>query len=130
MSGSGGQQGIEVKALGPLFTVTITGNTVQQYTFIGMFIHGAQAPSGATLKATVQNNTIRLPSGSNVFAGLDFDIGNPFEGAIGQAPPALEHGYCLMEDLLKGHRPPSLRHATCRRRYGNWQSRSAHLYRT
>src|SRR5215470_2025521 len=32
----------------------------------------------------------------------------PLEGAIGQALPALEHGYCLVEDLLKGHRPPSL----------------------
>ena len=32
----------------------------------------------------------------------------PLEGAIGQAPPALEHGYRLVEDLLKGHRPPSL----------------------
>jgi hypothetical protein len=30
------------------------------------------------------------------------------EGAVGQAPPALEHGYRLVEDLLKGHRPPSL----------------------
>src|SRR5262249_2636923 len=27
---------------------------------------------------------------------------------IGQAPPALEHGYRLVEELLKGHHPPSL----------------------
>jgi hypothetical protein len=32
----------------------------------------------------------------------------PLEGAIGQAPPALEHGYRPVEDLLKSHRPPSL----------------------
>jgi len=32
----------------------------------------------------------------------------PLEGAIGQAPPTLEYGYRLVEDLLKGHRPPSL----------------------
>jgi hypothetical protein len=32
----------------------------------------------------------------------------PLESAIGQAPPTLEHGYRLVEDLLKGHRPPSL----------------------
>jgi hypothetical protein len=32
----------------------------------------------------------------------------PLEGAIGQAPPALEHGYRLVEDLLKSHCPPSL----------------------
>jgi len=29
------------------------------------------------------------------------------EGAIGQAPPALEHGDRLVKDLLKGHRSPS-----------------------
>jgi hypothetical protein len=32
----------------------------------------------------------------------------PLEGAVGQAPPTLEHGYRLVEDLLKGHRHPSL----------------------
>jgi hypothetical protein len=31
----------------------------------------------------------------------------PLEGAIGQTPPALEHGDCLVQDLLKGHEPPS-----------------------
>jgi hypothetical protein len=31
----------------------------------------------------------------------------PLEGAIGQASPALEHGDRLVQDLLKGHRPPS-----------------------
>src|SRR5215813_4301480 len=30
------------------------------------------------------------------------------ERAVGQAPPALEHGYRLVEDLFKGHGPPSL----------------------
>jgi hypothetical protein len=30
------------------------------------------------------------------------------ENAIGEAPPTLEHGYRLVEDLLKSHRPPSL----------------------
>jgi hypothetical protein len=32
------------------------------------------------------------------------------QGPIGQAPPALEHGYRLVKDLLKGHRPPSRDH--------------------
>jgi hypothetical protein len=32
----------------------------------------------------------------------------PLEGAIGQTSATLEHGYRLVEDLLKGHRPPSL----------------------
>jgi hypothetical protein len=31
----------------------------------------------------------------------------PLEGAISQAPPALEHRYGLVKDLFKGHRPPS-----------------------
>jgi hypothetical protein len=29
------------------------------------------------------------------------------EGTIRHTPPALEHSYSLVEDLLKGHRPPS-----------------------
>src|SRR5262245_60293815 len=32
----------------------------------------------------------------------------PLESTIGEAPPALEHGDRLVEDLLKGHYPPSL----------------------
>src|SRR5215471_6007841 len=32
----------------------------------------------------------------------------PLEGAVGHPPPALEHGDRLVENLLKGHRPPSL----------------------
>jgi hypothetical protein len=28
------------------------------------------------------------------------------EGTIRHTAPALEHGYRLVEDLLKGHRPP------------------------
>jgi hypothetical protein len=31
-----------------------------------------------------------------------------FEGLIGYASAALEHGKRLVENLLKGHRPPSL----------------------
>jgi len=30
------------------------------------------------------------------------------QGAVGHAPTTLEHGERLVEDLLKGHRPPSL----------------------
>ena len=32
----------------------------------------------------------------------------PLEGAVGQASTPLEHRYGLIEDLLKGHCPPSL----------------------
>src|SRR5262249_8906828 len=46
------------------------------------------------------------------------------EGAIGQAPPALQHGYGLIKDLLKGHRLPSpYADAACRRRCGNGTGR-------
>ena len=32
----------------------------------------------------------------------------PLEGAVSEAPTPLEHGNRLVEDLLKGHRQPSL----------------------
>jgi hypothetical protein len=46
--------------------------------------------------------------GFQIFQRRVIEIELPLEGAIGQAPPTLEHGYRLVEDLLKGHRPPSL----------------------
>jgi hypothetical protein len=45
----------------------------------------------------------------------------PLEGAIGQAPPALEHGYRLVEDLLKGHRPPSLCRCGVQKTVWEWE---------
>jgi hypothetical protein len=46
--------------------------------------------------------------GFQIFQIRVIELELPLEGAIGQAPPALEHGNRLVEDLLKGHRPPSL----------------------
>ena len=46
--------------------------------------------------------------GFQIFQGRVIELELPLEGAIGQASPALEHGYRLVEDLLKGHRQPSL----------------------
>jgi hypothetical protein len=46
--------------------------------------------------------------GFQIFQIRVVELELPLEGAIGQAPSALEHGYRLVEDLLKGHRPPSL----------------------
>jgi hypothetical protein len=46
--------------------------------------------------------------GFQIFQIRIVELELPLEGAIGQAPPALEHGYRLVEDLLKGHRIPSL----------------------
>src|SRR5712691_4467145 len=46
--------------------------------------------------------------GFQIFQIRVIELELPLEGAIGQAPPTLQHGYRLVEDLLKGHRPPSL----------------------
>src|SRR5262245_18631841 len=46
--------------------------------------------------------------GFQIFQICVIELELPLEGAIGQAPPTLEHSYRLVEDLLKGHRPPSL----------------------
>jgi hypothetical protein len=46
--------------------------------------------------------------GFQIFQICIVELELPLEGAIGQAPPALEHGYRLVEDHLKGHCPPSL----------------------
>ena len=43
-----------------------------------------------------------------IFEGRVVELELPLQRAVGQAPPALEHGYRLVENLLKGHRPPSL----------------------
>jgi len=46
--------------------------------------------------------------GFQIFHIRVIELELPLEGAVGQAPPTLEHGYRLIEDLLKGHHPPSL----------------------
>jgi hypothetical protein len=43
-----------------------------------------------------------------IIQGRVVELKLPLEGAVGQASPVLEHGYCLVEDLLKSHRQPSL----------------------
>jgi hypothetical protein len=42
-----------------------------------------------------------------IFEGRVVELELPLQRAVGQAPPALEHRYSLVENLLKGHRPPS-----------------------
>ena len=87
--------------------------------------------SGAETSAPIQTRT--RPSSSTQALPLDefgfqicqirvIELELPLEGAIGQAPPALEHGYRLVEDLLKGHRHHA--DAACRRRCRNWQGRT------
>jgi len=44
-----------------------------------------------------------LQGGEVIIIELELEL----KGPIRHAPPALEHGYRLVEDLLKGHRPPS-----------------------
>src|SRR5262249_22202056 len=43
-----------------------------------------------------------------VVEGVLVKLELPLEGAVGQASATLEHGYRLVEDLLKGHRPPPI----------------------
>src|SRR5215471_11100076 len=43
------------------------------------------------------------------------------ERAVRHPPPALEHGYRLVEDLLKGHRPPSLRRGGVHKTVWEWE---------
>src|SRR5262249_21166627 len=45
-------------------------------------------------------------------------------GDIRGPSPPLEHGCRLVENLFKGHRPPSRAYEACSRRCGNWRSRS------
>src|SRR5215813_14150028 len=62
--------------------------------------------------------------GLQIFQIRVIELELPLEGAIGQAPPALEHGDRLVENVLKGHRPPSLSlDEACRSRCGNGKSR-------
>src|SRR5262249_34922003 len=46
--------------------------------------------------------------GCQIFQIRLIEIELPLEGAIGQAPPALEHGQRFVENLFKGHRHPPL----------------------
>jgi hypothetical protein len=46
--------------------------------------------------------------GFQIFQIRVIELELSLEGAIGQAPPTLQHGYRLVEDLLKGHGHPSL----------------------
>jgi hypothetical protein len=40
--------------------------------------------------------------------GVIIELELAFEQAIRDAAAPLKHGNCLVQDLLKGHRPPSL----------------------
>jgi hypothetical protein len=46
--------------------------------------------------------------GFQIFEIRVIELELSLESAIGQAPSALKHRYGLVEDLLKGHRQPSL----------------------
>src|SRR6516165_11714119 len=57
-----------------------------------------------------------------VFQRRIVELELPLEGTVGQAPPALEHGYRLVEDLLKGHRPPSRRRGGVQQTVWEWET--------
>src|SRR5215470_14648886 len=52
------------------------------------------------------------------------------EGTIRHTAPALEHGYRLIEDLLKGHRPPSLDQCGVRKTVCELERQFGHMYTT
>ena len=52
----------------------------------------------------------------------------PLERAIGHAAPALEHGYRLVENLLKGHRPPSLCRCGMQKTVWEWGKPFGRMY--
>jgi hypothetical protein len=67
--------------------------------------------------------------GFQIFQIRVVELELPLESAIGQAPPPLEHGDRLVQELLKGHRPPSLGQYGVQKtvwelRCGNWRGRS------
>jgi hypothetical protein len=54
--------------------------------------------------------------------GIELEL--PLQGAVGQASAPLEHGNRVVENLLKGHRPPPYADEARRRQCGNGTGRS------
>jgi hypothetical protein len=54
----------------------------------------------------------------------------PLEGAVGDTAMPLEHGHRVVENLLKGHRPPPMSMRRVEDGVGIGQAVRAHLYRT
>jgi hypothetical protein len=50
------------------------------------------------------------------------------EGAVGHAPATLEHGDRLVEDLLKGHRPPSRGRCGVQKTVWEWNRLFGRIY--
>jgi hypothetical protein len=57
-----------------------------------------------------------------IIQGRIVELKLPLEGAIRHPPPALEHSYRLVENLLKGHRPPSLRRGGVQQTVWEWET--------
>src|SRR5262249_41387532 len=56
-----------------------------------------------------------------VCQGRVIELELPLQRAVGQASPALEHGNRLVENLLKGHRPPSRGRCGVRQTVWEWE---------
>jgi hypothetical protein len=52
----------------------------------------------------------------------------PLEGAVGHPAAPLKHGYGLVEDLLKGHRPPSLGRCNVQKTVWEWDKAFGRMY--
>jgi hypothetical protein len=66
--------------------------------------------------------------GFHIFHIRVIELELPLEGAIGQAPPALEHGYRLVQDFLKGHCPPSLGRCGVQKTVWEWGKPFGRMY--
>jgi len=63
-----------------------------------------------------------------IFQGRIIQLKLALQGAVGQASAPLEHGYCLIEDLLKGHRPPSLYQCSVQQTVWEWEKPCGRMY--
>src|SRR5215510_13394624 len=70
--------------------------------------------------------------GLHIFQGRVIELKLPLEGAVGQASATLEHGKRLVENVLKGHRSPSLCRCGVQKTVWEWNRlfRRIYLYRT
>jgi hypothetical protein len=63
-----------------------------------------------------------------IFQGSVVELELPLECAVGQAPSALEHCDCLVEDLLKGHHHPSRCRCGVQKMVWEWAKPFGRLY--
>ena len=64
----------------------------------------------------------------HIFQGCVVELELPLEGTVGQAPTPLEPGNRVVEDLLKGHRHPSLYRCGVQKTVWEWEKPFGRMY--